>query len=160
MFHLTWNRVIAAVRIPWKSNLVGAIFRSTSKMPKALIMTRTVSFFYSTLASNLRWTTIPCVFISVPCPIASNWNFYKKILFEILWICNTGTNLFFFLNNFCDNNSIYEAKHCYFKQFEILKNNSCHKHTALRGFEILDKLCPVSRAGKAWIFWFLVSNKS
>ena len=143
MFQLTWNRVIAAVRIPWKSSLVWAIFRPTSKMPKAVIITRTVSFFYSTLASGLRWTTFPCVCISVHCPIASNWNFYKKHLFEILWICHTSSTLFFFLNNFCDNNSIYEAKHCYFKQFEILKNNSCHKYTASRGYENLDQLCPV-----------------
>ena len=140
MFQLTWNRVIAAVRIPWKSNLVWAIFRSTSKMPKALIITWTVSFLYSTLASDLRWTTFPCVCISVPCPIASNWNFYKEYLFETLWICHTGSDMFcFFLTNYfypilsvcrkidfllflkknCDNNSIYEATNCYFKQLKI-----------------------------------------
>ena len=80
----TWNRVITAVRIPWKISLVWAIFWSTLKMPKAVIITRAVSFFYSTLASNLRWTTFPCFCISVPCPIASNQNFYKRCMFEIL----------------------------------------------------------------------------
>ena len=52
-------------------------------MPKALIIIRTVTFFYSTLASALRWTTCPCFWIIGPRPITSNWNFYKEYLFDI-----------------------------------------------------------------------------
>ena len=81
-FHLTCNRVIAAVRTNWKIRqgvLIFAISCSTFKVQEAVIIVRTMSFLYSTLTSDLRWTTFPCLCVSVPCPIASNWNFYKNV---------------------------------------------------------------------------------
>ena len=86
LFHLTWNRVIAAVGTNWKIRqriLVLAISCSTFQMPKAVIITITVSFLYSTLASILRWTAFPSLCYGGPRPIASNWIFYKDSWFEI-----------------------------------------------------------------------------
>ena len=59
-FHLTWNRVIAAVGTNWKI-LASAIFCSTFKVQKAFIITITISFLYSTLASIFRGTAFQCL---------------------------------------------------------------------------------------------------
>ena len=56
-FHLTWNRVIAAVRTNWKIRqgiLISAISCSTFEVQEAVIIIRTMSFLYSTLTSALR----------------------------------------------------------------------------------------------------------
>ena len=79
--YLTWNRVIAAIGNNWKIQqriLVLAISCSTFQMPKAVIITVTVSFLYSALASILRWTAFQSLCYGGPRPIASNWIFYKN----------------------------------------------------------------------------------
>ena len=87
IFHLTRNRVIAAVRTNGKIRLwilVFAISCSTFKMPKTFIIIRAVSFPYSTFAFTLRQTTRPRLCIGGSCPMTSNWIFYKESKFEIL----------------------------------------------------------------------------
>jgi hypothetical protein len=80
-FHLTWNRVIAAVRINWKIRqgvMIFAISCSTFEVRETVVIIRTMSFFYSTLTSNLRRTACPCLCISGSRPITTNWIIYKE----------------------------------------------------------------------------------
>ena len=85
-FHLTWNRVIAAVRTNWKIRqgvLIFAISCSTFKVREAVVIIRTMSFFYSTLTSALRRTAWPCLCISGSRPITTNWIIYKECNLKI-----------------------------------------------------------------------------